>query len=41
MSDDEQYGEQETARRRDDAIRRAMNMPHKPLKLIGKSERAI
>jgi hypothetical protein len=32
----------EIARRRDDAIRRALNMPPKPLKeFVGKSERAI
>jgi hypothetical protein len=38
---DDQYTEEETARRRDDAIRRALNTPPKPLKeFIGKSERA-
>jgi len=32
----------EIARRRDDAIRRALNTPPKPLKeFVGKSERAI
>jgi hypothetical protein len=39
---DETYSEAETARRRDDAIRRALNTPPKPLKeYIGKSKRAI
>jgi hypothetical protein len=39
---DEKYSELETARRRDDAIRRALNTPPKPLKeFVGKSKRAI
>jgi hypothetical protein len=38
---DDHYTEEETARRRDDAIRRALNTPPKPLKeFVGKSERA-
>jgi hypothetical protein len=41
-SSDAQYSEEEIAKRRDDAIRRALNTPPKPLKeFIGKSERAI
>ena len=40
--DDETYSDEETARRRDNAIRRALNTPPKPLKeFVGKSERAI
>jgi hypothetical protein len=39
---DENYSELETAQRRDDAIRRALNTPPKPLKgYVGKSKRAI
>jgi hypothetical protein len=38
----EQFSDEEIARRRDGAIRRALNTPHKPLKeYAGKSERAI
>jgi len=38
---DEQYSEEETARRRDEAIRRALNTPPKPNSdYIGKSQRA-
>jgi hypothetical protein len=38
----EQYTEEEIARRRDDAIRRALNTPPKPLKeFVGKNKRAI
>ncbi len=38
---DDQYTEEETARRRDDAIRRALNTPPRPLKeFVGKSKRA-
>jgi hypothetical protein len=41
-SSDDQFSESETARRRDDAIRRALNTPPKPLKeFVGKSTRAI
>jgi hypothetical protein len=37
-----QFSDEEIARRRDDAIRRALNTPPKPLKeYVGKSERAI
>jgi hypothetical protein len=37
----DQYSEEETARRRDEAIRRALNTPPKPQKEIaGKSGRA-
>jgi hypothetical protein len=37
---DDQYGPEETARRRDEAIRRALNTPPKPQKEIaGKGER--
>jgi hypothetical protein len=36
------YSDEEIAKRRDEAIRRALNTPPKPLKeLVGKSERAI
>jgi hypothetical protein len=36
-----EFSNEETARRRDDAIRRAMNMRPKPFKdIVGKSERA-
>lgn len=39
---DEKYSDDEIARRRDEAIRRALNTPPRPLKeLVGKSERAI
>ena len=39
---DEEYSDEEIARRRDDAIRRALSTPPKPLKeFVGKSERAI
>jgi len=43
MADDEDsYNSEQTARRRDAAIRRALNTPPKPLKeFVGKSERAI
>jgi hypothetical protein len=38
--DDDQYSDEETARRRDEAIRRALNTPPKPQKEIaGKSGR--
>jgi hypothetical protein len=38
----ENLTEKEIARRRDAAIRRALNTPHKPLKeFVGKSDRAI
>jgi hypothetical protein len=38
----ETLSDEEIARRRDDAIRRALNTPHKSLKeFVGKSERAI
>ncbi len=37
-----EYSEAEIARRRDEAIRRALNTPPKPLKeYVGKSERAL
>lgn len=37
MDDDEQYSPQETARRRDEAIRRALNTPPTPQKeMVGK-----
>jgi hypothetical protein len=39
---DDQFNDDETARRRDAAIRRALNTPPKPLKeIVGKSKRAI
>jgi hypothetical protein len=39
--DDEKISEYEIAKRRDDAIRRALSMPPSPLKkLLGKTERA-
>jgi hypothetical protein len=39
---DIRYTDEEIARRRDDAIRRALNTPPKPLKeFVGKSKRAI
>jgi hypothetical protein len=42
MPDHEEIPEDEIARRRDDAIRRALNTPPKPLKeYVGKSKRAI
>jgi hypothetical protein len=34
-SKDEQFSEEETARRRNKVLRRALNMPHKPHKPIG------
>ncbi|MGD0762666.1 MAG: hypothetical protein ABR929_05645 [Roseiarcus sp.] len=38
---DPDFTDEEIARRRDDAIRRAMNTPPKPLKeFVGKTERA-
>jgi hypothetical protein len=41
-SENQEYDEQSIARRRDDAIRRALNTPPKPLKeYVGKSKRAI
>jgi hypothetical protein len=37
-----EFSDEEIARRRDDAIRRALNTAPKPLKeIVGKSERAI
>jgi hypothetical protein len=37
-----EYTEEEIAQRRDDAIRRALSTPPKPLKdYVGKSERAV
>jgi len=40
--DDCRYSEEETARRRDEAIRRALNTPPKPQKeMVGKSGRAL
>jgi hypothetical protein len=40
QSNDDQYSDEETARRRDGAIRRALNTPPKPQKEIaGKSGR--
>jgi hypothetical protein len=37
----DEFHPEEIARRRDDAIQRALNTPHKPTKeLIGKTERA-
>jgi hypothetical protein len=42
MTDDKNYSDEETAQRRDAAIRRALNTPPKPLKdYVGKSERAM
>jgi hypothetical protein len=42
LTDDEEYTEEEIARRRDDAIRRALKTPPKTLKeFVGKSERAL
>jgi hypothetical protein len=42
MASDKEFTEEEIARRRDDAIRRALNTPPKPLKAyVGKSERAV
>jgi hypothetical protein len=42
VGEKDQYSDEEIARRRDDAIRRALNTPHKPLKeFVGKSDRAI
>lgn len=39
-TDAEQFSEEETARRRDEAIRRALNTPPKPNKeLVGKGNR--
>jgi hypothetical protein len=39
---EDKFSPAEIARRRDDAIRRALNTPPKPLKeLVGRSERAI
>jgi hypothetical protein len=39
---EESYSDEEIARRRDAAIRRALSTPPKPLKeFVGKSERAI
>lgn len=36
-----EFSEEETARRRDEAIRRALNTPHKPQsEMIGKSARS-
>jgi len=41
-SPNEQFSDEEIARRRDAAIRRALNTPPKPLKeYVGKSKRAI
>ncbi len=38
---DDQYGPEETVRRRDEAIRRALNTPPKPQKdMVGKSARS-
>jgi len=40
LKDDDRYSEEEIARRRDEAIRRALNTPHKPVKeFVGKSVR--
>jgi hypothetical protein len=42
MKSDDEYSAEETARRRDAAIRRALNTPPTPLKeIVGKSKRAI
>jgi len=42
MHGEKEISESDVARRRDDAIRRALNTPHKPLKeFVGKSKRAI
>jgi hypothetical protein len=42
MKSDDEYSAEETARRRDAAICRALNTPPKSLKdYVGKSERAI
>lgn len=41
VAEDDEYSNEETARRRDDAIRRALNTPPKPQKeMVGKTERA-
>ena len=41
VSGDEEFTQQEIEKRRDNAIRRAMNTPPKPLKeFVGKTERA-
>jgi hypothetical protein len=41
-SKDDQYSPEETARRRDEAIRRALNIPPKPQKeMLGKSRRTV
>ena len=35
-ADDDRFSEAETKRRMDEAVRRAMNTPHKPHKPLGK-----
>lgn len=41
INDDQKYSPEETVRRRDDAIRRALNTPPKPLaEYVGKGKQA-